>query len=358
MISSRLLPVFALLFTGLIGCDSKNRSAAVPSGGSAPATRVDSPTDQQAAGKERPAPAGEARKKPNHDPDAAELVFSDIDLFWKAYDSAKPENRVKVLREEYLNRGSLGLKEFTLRRIRSAENLAREIEKRPKYYASLREPSRKAASSTDAIRASFHKLKDLYEPAVFPNVYFVIGSMNSAGTLGDTGLLIGVDMFGKTKDMPVEELSASYKATIMSIEQLPYIVAHELIHYQQTYYKDVSTLLEWAIMEGSADCLGEMISGSMINHHLHKYGNPRERELWLEFKREMDGKDRSNWLYQGDRAKGRPADLGYYIGYKICESYYQQAADKKQAIKAILEIKDFKEFLKASKYENRFAQRP
>ncbi len=70
----------------------------------------------------------------------------------------------------------------------------------------------------------------------------------------------------------------------------------------------------------------------------------------------MDGKDLSNWLFQGDRAKDRPADLGYYIGYKMCESFCKQTTDKRAAVKAILEIKDFKEFLKASKYEDKFAQ--
>ncbi len=302
--------------------------------------------------------AGNAQQKPNHDPDAAELVFSDIDLFWKAYDSAKPANRTGVLREEYLEKGSLGLKEFTRVRIVSAENLAKTIEKHPKYYASLREPSRKAASYNKAIRDTFHKLKELYEPAVFPNVYFVIGRMNSGGTLTDKGLLIGVDMHGMTKGTPVEELGGWHRVTIKPIEDIPHIVAHELIHYQQKYPRGNSTLLGMAIMEGSADFVGELISGSQINLHLHKYGNARERELWAEFKQQMDGKDLSNWLFQGDRAKGRPADLGYYIGYKICEAYYQQAAHKKEAIKAILEIKDFKEFLKASKYESRFAQRP
>jgi hypothetical protein len=319
---------------------------------------VDPPTDQQVTGKELTVPAGEAQRRQNHDPDAADFVFSDIELFWKAYDRAKPENRLEVLREEYLKKGSLGLREFTRVRIGSAENLAAMIEKHPKYYASLREPSRKAASYKDAIRANFRKLKKLYEPAVFPNVYFVIGRMNSAGTLTDQGLLIGVDMHGMTKSTPVEELGGWHRTTLKPIEETPYIVAHELIHYQQRYPRPNSTLLGMAIMEGSADFVGELISGSLINLHLHKYGNPRERELWAEFQQEMDGRDLSNWLFQGDRAKGRPADLGYYIGYKICESYYKQATDKKQAIKAILEIKDFKEFLKESKYESRFAQRP
>lgn len=182
--------------------------------------------------------------------------------------------------------------------------------------------------------------------------------MTSAGTPTEQALLIGVDMHGRAKNLPVEELSGWEKVVVMPIEALPFIVTHELIHYQQKYLRDNSSILRMAIMDGSADFIGELISGGHINRHLHQYGNPRERELWVEFKREMDGNDLSNWLFQGDRAKNRLADLGYYIGYKICESDYQQAADKKQAIKAILEIKDFKLFLKESKYESKFAERP
>ncbi len=302
--------------------------------------------------------AAPAQGDQNRDPDAAELVFSDIDLFWKAFDAAERGSQAKVLQAEYLEKGSVGLKEFLRVRIGSAEKLAATIDKHPKYYAALRDPSREAASHKDAIRASFHKLKELYEPAVFPNVYFVIGRMNSGGTITDTGLLIGVDMYGMNKDTPDEELGAWHRAVLRPIKVVPYIVAHELIHYQQKYPRDDSTLLARAICEGSADFIGELISGGQINAHLHTYGNPREHDLWTEFKREMDGKDLSQWLFQGDAAKDRPADLGYYIGYKICESYYKQAADKKAAIRAILEIKDFKEFLNASKYDSKFAQRP
>src|SRR5262249_55930565 len=100
--------------------------------------------------------------------------------------------------------------------------------------------------------------------------------------------------------------------------------------------------------------IAELISGKHINTHLHDYANPRERELWAEFKRGMDGTDMSNWLYQGESSKDRPADLGYYMGYKICEAYYRSAKDKKQAIKDILEIKDFGRFLKDSEYEAKF----
>ena len=133
---------------------------------------------------------------------------------------------------------------------------------------------------------------------------------------------------------------------------IPHIVALELVHYQQKYPEGERTLLHESIKEGSADFIAELISGKNINTHLHDYGNPRERELWTEFKREMNRTNVNDWLYNGSAAKGRPADLGYYIGYKICEAYYRAAKDKKQAVKEILEIKDFNKFLKDSQYSN------
>ncbi len=113
-------------------------------------------------------------------------------------------------------------------------------------------------------------------------------------------------------------------------------------------------MLRRAIGEGSADFIGELISGGQIDSHLHKYGNPIEKELWLEFKKEMNGNDSSGWLYQGEKAKDKPADLGYYIGYKIAERCYKNALDKQQAIEDILEIKNFQEFLATSRYEEKF----
>jgi uncharacterized protein YjaZ len=161
-------------------------------------------------------------------------------------------------------------------------------------------------------------------------------------------------MYGRTKDTPAEEMDGWLRQVLKPVEEIPAIVAHELIHYQQKYPGTDRSLLAQAIKEGSADFVGEIIVGKSINGHLHVYGDPNERELWLEFKQQMDGKDTSRWLYQGDKAKDRPADLGYYVGFKICEAYYRQAADKARAIRDILEIQDFKQFLKASHYDSKF----
>ena len=168
-------------------------------------------------------------------------------------------------------------------------------------------------------------------------------------------------MHGKTDDVSLAELSGWKKASVGRIEEIPFIVAHELVHYQQknaliaSLFGGEVSLLGKSLSEGGADFVGELIAGGNINPRLHEYGNPREKQLWLEFKKEMDNKDASNWLYQGDKAKDKPADLGYYVGYKIAESYYNKAKDKKQAIKDILEIKDFNHFLKASGYNEKFS---
>ncbi len=289
----------------------------------------------------------------NTDPDKAQIVSSDIDLFWKAYDKARPENSLYIFRDEYLRKGSKGLKEFTAYRVASSCELVDVIEARPKYYASLREVSLKAHKFQGPMRDSFNRLKELYPSAVFPDVYLMIGKMNSGGTYTERSLLIGVDMYGLTPDTPMEELSDWLKNVLKPIDEIPYIVAHELIHYQQKYPKE-RKLLGSVIGEGSADFLAEMISGKHINHHLHEWGNPREKQLWEEFRNSAVTDDSARWLYNGGKIKDRPADLGYYIGYKIAEAYYKNAADKKQAVKDILEIKDFNEFLKASRYEAKF----
>jgi hypothetical protein len=59
-------------------------------------------------------------------------------------------------------------------------------------------------------------------------------------------------------------------------------------------------------------------------------------------------------LYNGWDIKGRgdrPADLGYWMGYRITKSYFERASDKRQALRDILTIKDFDRFLANSRYD-------
>jgi hypothetical protein len=69
----------------------------------------------------------------------------------------------------------------------------------------------------------------------------------------------------------------------------------------------------------------------------------------------MDGKDTSHWLYGSSGGNGRPVDLGYWIGFKISETYYNNAAGKKQALRDMMIVTDCKRFLQNSRYADKFS---
>lgn len=286
----------------------------------------------------------------NRNPLATEIVTSDLDHFWEAFEKAGEEVNPEILDQLYLKRGSNGVKGFMKSRIKSAENLASVIRSHQKYYHTIKVNTDSIAGMKDQIIQSLVKLEELYPDAIFPPVYFVIGALSSGGTSSDDGLIIGAEMYGRTAQMPTDELNDWLLTVLKPVNQIPHIVAHELIHFQQKY--SVGTLLSASIKEGSADFLAELISGKHINQHIHDFANPIERELWLEFKQRMKDKDYSGWLYSS--SKGRPNDLGYWMGYKITKAYYDQATDKQAAIREILNIKNFDKFLEQSKYEQQF----
>lgn len=264
------------------------------------------------------------------DPLKAQFVTSDIPGFWSAFDKLNSEGGNPF--RGYLEEGSDGLKDFIPYRIESPRNLKKTVKKRKTDYEAIREESYKVQQCTGEIRNYYTNFKKLYKDAVFPTTYFVIGAFNSGGTSSKNGLIIGVEMQKE-------------------IENIPYIVAHELIHFNQNYPKRKKTLLEQSIQEGSADFIGELISGKNSNELASVYGDANEEVLCSEFVEIMEDYNYHGWLYGSNGKKeGRPNDLGYWIGYKICKAYYANHPDKKQAIAGILNISDFKDFLTKSGY--------
>jgi hypothetical protein len=298
---------------------------------------------------------------PSANPDSVKIITSDITHFWWAFDEATPADAGRIFSDEYLGRGSAALREFVRLKMGRLDNLTSKIWSSSRYYASLRSSTLSIRSEEERIRESFRNLKQIYADARFPNVYFVIGAMNSGGIATRNGLVIGAELFSKTPASPLDELNSWERTVVQPIDKIPVVVAHELVHYQQQFEKPLMTLLERSIAEGTADFVSEKIAGAQINELQHRYGDQHEEVLWGEFQRAMKGTDYSRWLYNGGllartgQIERRPADLGYYVGYKICQAYYDRAVDKKKAVKEMLEINDFEEFLRESGYGSRFS---
>jgi len=293
------------------------------------------------------------RRISNADPDAARIVTEDIPRFWTAFDRMTSATDTMPLRADYLDRGTIGLQDFTAARWKSAKTLTAMVWPLRVYYGSIRQNTLSMQAREPEIRRAFRALDTLYADAVFPDVYFAIGGMSTGGTTSQRGLLIGTELFARATDSPVSILSPWGQSVVRSIDILPAIVAHELTHYQQQYGGSTGTLLGQSIKEGSADFVGELLTGRTINESIRTYGDAHESEVWRDFSTQMNGTDLSRWLYNGGSvttSSTRPADLGYYVGYKITAAYYAKQTDKRRALRDILRISDFKAFLLASGY--------
>ena len=294
-----------------------------------------------------------AQETIHENPFEVKFYTSDIDHFWRAYALSigkTHEEKVAIFKEHYFQKGSLGLQEFKEEKIESAEKLVEAIEAFPDFYNSIRENTLKIQDYIDEAKSNLFAFKYLYPDAKFPNVYFVIGRMNAAGTITENGLLIGSEYFGITENTPLKRFPEASHEFLHSItvNKVVETVIHELVHFQQPSLESSKTVLEKSIMEGSADFLAELACGNVQSEFIYNYGEEHEEKLWEEFKKDMDSKDLSRWLF--GFPSDRPMGMGYFMGYKIVEAYYEKAENKREAIEQIINIKDYKKFLKESGY--------
>jgi len=263
-------------------------------------------------------------------PSESQFITEDVERFWQAFDNI--DSLGKDAFKEYVENGTDGVKGFMKYRIENADALYKTVRERKNDYLKSRNVLKDLEAKKREIKKIYTELKELYPKAVFPPIYFVVGRFNSGGTVSDAGIILGTEM--------MENLNG-----------LTGLVAHELIHYQQNM-KGKTTLLFQSLKEGSADFIGELISGTHINKEAFKYGEANSENLKKEFVKRMNKKKLKDWLYGTSGKDDRPNDLGYWIGYKITEAYYNKMEDKKEAILQILNIENPLEFTKESDFFN------
>ena len=287
-------------------------------------------------------------------PDSARIETADVGRFFEAA-GALPSattlrDSARVLFERYYYPGSDGLLDFIERRVGSTFQLLAQIRNRPRYYAHLPRSLGGLHLIAPRIREGFDRFEGVWPEAVFADVYFVIGRMNSGGTTSQDKLLIGAEMYGRDAAAPTEELSEWEARVLRDTGMVVAIVVHELMHVNQTPLPGANaTVLAQALREGGADFVAELVTGRNINDHVHAWANPREHEVWQEFQGAMHGREFGRWFGSSGEA-GRPPDLGYYVGHRIAKALYDRSPDKRRAIGEILRFTDAKAVLAASGY--------
>jgi len=291
------------------------------------------------------------------------VLTIDIDHFWEAFDNLKNckifADSVNSFQQLYLDRGTDGLIDFIRVREFQAEKYVKLVTKYPKFYKSLRKNTFEVKKAEQTIEAVFSKFKEIYPNFKPFKVCFAMGIMNTGGTISNNFVLIGTEITTSTKQMDLSEFENNeYRKTFEGSEDLQTkiksLVAHECVHTQQAKTIDPNVikceLLYRVLREGSADFIAELVSGNLKTN---EYGEKNEKQIWTDFKNELCNENSNNWLYNYSTVKDKPADLGYFIGYKIAKEYYNNASDKKQAVNNIIDMTNPIRFLELSKYDQK-----
>lgn len=300
--------------------------------------------------------------------DYSHLIFvtEDIDNFWKAYDNLKKcndlQDSLKCIEELYFDKGTSGFKVFVQKYQYTPQDYLVAIKTYSKFFNSIHDNTLIANNIEKELNQFFKKVREYYPDYKPLNICFLISPLQCGGTTADKYLFIGTEIIASTKKADLSEFGNNVMGKVLAFdtnvrERLIFTIAHETVHDLQINAKfDNYELLNKSLNEGSADFIAELFLGVRGNHYLYDYGNSHEQELWKEYKKAIENNENTdNWMYNYDRVKeGVPADLGYYIGFKIVESYFNNSIDKKQAVIDIIEMKNPKEFLEKSGYFNKY----
>lgn len=267
---------------------------------------------------------------------------ADIDHFWTAYDAIQQakdfSQKIAIINEQYINKGSKGLKAFMTAREYNDTLWVQLIDKLPKFWNSIRQNTLSIKNKTTEFEKAIKQLKQIYPDLKPAEMYFTIGGLRSGGTVKDNMVLVGAEIATGNVTTDVSEFSNSWLKNVFKGQSLDNIVSlniHEYIHTQQK--PNGSNLLSQAIREGSCDFIAELSIQKPLQTKYLNYGKANASSIKALFKKEMFFNDYTNWLYNGSQ-RAEDADLAYYVGYEICKAYYQQARNKKQAIKDIIEL--------------------
>jgi hypothetical protein len=267
------------------------------------------------------------------------IQIDDVERFYKVYDAAGGHPSADQLQRDYIDPGSDGLHHLAKVRNVSGAAIAKTLTEHPEIYSDARRCTAVLPQVRERLQVAMLKLRDLYPEAKFPPVTIAVGRGKPVG--------VGSPAFGV--QIGLEALCATNWMNPNVEDRFVNVIVHEYAHVQQSQAladDEHPTVLEMSLIEGAADFTAELISGEISSYQFVGTMHGREKEIETAFVPDEDKTDISKWLYNGTREK--PGDLGYWVGYRIVKSYYQHAADKRQAFREILEMTDPKAFLAQS----------
>jgi hypothetical protein len=274
------------------------------------------------------------------------VVTSDIANFWDAYDKITSTKdsvlQYKYLDSLYFQKGTVGLKGIRQARNYTPEDYINAINNYPKFWKSIRENTFQASKVSTELELGIEKLKAIYPELKPAKIYFTIGAFRTGGTTIDSLVLIGseislADSTTETEEFP-ENLShlKSHFATNPN-KHLVFLNVHEYVHTQQN--PRVFNILSLTLYEGVAEFVASKALDKASPNPQIAFGKDNAERIREVYEAEMFYPNNLyKWLDGNAPNEFGMRDLGYYVGYQICENYYNQSDNKEEAIKTMIEL--------------------
>jgi len=276
-------------------------------------------------------------------PSNSQTIFSkDVSNFWLAYErihkSNSYEEQLYIIRTNYLDIGTYGLKELCRIMKYSDSAYVNAILHYPKFWNSLRKKTESIESDKNDIRKHLENFKRLYPHSQPANLYLCIGLGNSGGKPLNKDLVIGLELALADSTINTSEYQSQRKKDYYRNAEsggIEFVAIHEYVHTQQKSIVN-NNVLKNSIYEGACDFIAELVIGKLINLKYIRYGYENYTTVLELFRQDLLSTNFDDWFHNHNVSTIK--DLGYFIGYDVCKNYYENAVNKKEAVKEIIEL--------------------
>ncbi len=260
------------------------------------------------------------------------VVTQDVTHFFEAFDQVMrtldEAEQLNLVQRLYVDKASSGLKDFMALGGGTTSRWLNYMRYNQAYLNEMRSYMTGVEKQATVIQETLDRIKTDYPGFKEGTIYFLVGCGFVGGTPNKqtNNLLIGTEVaVKKNADWAVP------------------LAVHEFIHIQQK--EGNGQLLTQTLNEGVAEFLSEVYFGKNLAANGYAphilVGQKNNKELWERYKADMFQLDNgfSGWLYGIKLVEDEEIqDLGYFMGYAICRSFYEHSTDKQAAIRALLAL--------------------
>jgi hypothetical protein len=270
------------------------------------------------------------------------IQTADVARFYKVYEAARGHPTAEQLQADYIEPGSPGLHHLSKIRNVTGQTIAKALAAHPEVFLDAKRCMAVLPRVRGRVTDALLTLKRLDPSAQFPPVTIVVSRGKPVGVADSTGVIIGLEAL-----CAVEYLNPDVE------DRFVHTIAHEYTHVQQAlsspalYNTSKPTVLQASLIEGAADFTAALIAReSGFRSPYAPADKASMKAIETKFTADEDKTDLSQWIDNGTLTE--PGNLGYWVGYRIVKSYYQRAANKREALRDIIGMKDARAFLSKS----------